>query len=249
MSKIYSIAHRGGLAYAPENTLAAIKNAIKIGADYVEIDVHLSKDGEVVVIHDDTLDRTTDGTGLVREKTMKDLMRLDVGRWFSYEFEGEKVPTLGEVFDLAKDKIGVVIEIKNGPYFYENIEKKILDIAEEKGMLSKIIVISFDHEAIKRVKAIDPLVKTGLLYFANIVDMEHLADETGARFMCPCWKMVTPDTVRRAKEAGLKINIWTLDEPQLIRKFLEMGVDCISSNMPDVLLNEIEKFQSEQVSS
>ena len=243
MQKTLSIAHRGGLAYAPENTLAAIKNAIRFEADYAEIDVHLSKDGEIIVIHDEELDRTTNGTGTVREMTVNELNRLDAGCWFSYEFEGEKIPTLEEVLDLAKGKIKLVIEIKNGPNYYEGIARKVVELVKQKKMAKRVIIISFDHECIKEVHDIDPSIETGLLYYGNILDMKNLAETTGAKYMCPCWKMVTQDTVKRAKEAGLKLNVWTLDEPDMIRKFMDMGVDCISTNMPDVLIREISEYK------
>jgi len=243
-SKTICIAHRGGAAYAPENTLAAIKNAVKIGADYAEIDVHLSKDGEIVVIHDDELERTTNGKGQVKDKTLKELKRLDAGSWFSPKFKGERIPTLEEVLDTAKGKIGIVIEIKNGPNFYEGIEEKVVKLVRKKDMVDDVIVISFDHSCLKKVHKLDPGIKTGALYYANILDMKNLSKTTGAKYMCPGWHLVTADSIKEAHKNGLKVNIWTVNDAATMRKFIKMGVDCISTDKPDILLNEFPVIAS-----
>ncbi len=233
------IAHRGGAAYAPENTLAALNNAIKIGADYSEVDVHLSSDGHVVVIHDDLLERTTDGEGLVKDMTVARLKELDAGSWFSEEFKGEKIPTLEEVLDTAKGKIGVVIEIKNGPYFYEGIEQKVIDLVEEKNMEKDVIIISFDHECIKTVNSIAPFIATGVLYYANILDVEELKEDTGAEYICPGWALATQKALKDCHEEKIKMNIWTVNDEKVMKKFIDLKVDAITTDKPDVLLKAL----------
>ena len=233
------VAHRGGSAYAPENTMAAFRNAIKMKADYFELDVHMSRDGHLVVIHDDELERTTDGTGQVKDKTLAQLKKLDAGSWFSPEFKGERVPTLEEALDLAKGKIGVVIEIKNGPNFYEGIEKKVVDLVKKKGMEKDVIIISFDHSNIKKAHKLDPKIAGGILFYANILNVNQTAENSGASLVCPGWQLLTPEMISDCHKNGLKLNIWTVNDPALMARFIREGVDVITTDKPDVLIEQI----------
>lgn len=237
-AKILAIAHRGGSAFRPENTMASFQHAIKLKADYVELDVHLSKDGYPVVIHDNTLERTTDGTGYVKDKNLEELKKLDCGSWFSEEFKGEKIPTLEEVLDLAKGKTGVVIEIKNDKDLQDGIEEKIIKTVREKNMMKDVIIISFNYDRIKKVNELDGTIDTGLLYGGNKPDICEMASEAGIDYICPYWKNVSEEIIKKAHSCDLKVNIWTVNESPLIKKFTEMGVDGIITDRPDFFLEE-----------
>ncbi|MCD4786526.1 MAG: glycerophosphodiester phosphodiesterase [Candidatus Eremiobacteraeota bacterium] len=238
--KVKCIAHRGASAYAPENTLASFKKAIEQKADFFECDVHLSKDGEVVVIHDDYLERTTNGKGLVKEKTLKELKELDAGSWFFGDYASERIPTLEETLDVAKGKIGVVIEIKNGPFFYKGIEGKVVDLIKKKEMVDDVIVISFDHASLKKIKKIAPKIKTGVLYYGNILNAPAVARAAGARQIAVGHELATEKLIKDAHKNNMEVNLWTIDDPQTMKKFIDMGVDAITTNKPDVLLEVLE---------
>lgn len=240
-AKTLCIAHRGGAAYAPENTMAAFKNAIKMNADYFEVDVHLTKDGHVVVIHDDTLERTTDGKGMVKDKTLAQLKKLDAGSWFSKKFKGEKIPTLEETLDLAKGKIGVVIEIKNGPVFHKGIEKKVINMIRKKTMQNEVIIISFDHECIRRTKKIAPEIKAGILFYGNVIDSAGMAESIKAEYVCPGWQLVTDEMILNCRKNNRKMNLWTINDKQTMKFFIDKKVDAITTDKPDILIKLLKE--------
>src|SRR5215471_19656445 len=147
--RVWVVGHRGAMGYCPENTLASFERGLELGADWIELDVHLSRDGELIVIHDETLERTTNGHGLVRERSLSELRALDAG-------DGQHIPTLPEVLSFARARATVVdIEIKNAPIYYEGIERAVARAVRDAQMLDNVIVISFDHAAVKRVKEIE----------------------------------------------------------------------------------------------
>lgn len=160
--KALIIAHRGSSKLAPENTMASFKEAFKHGATAIELDVHRTKDGHLVIMHDDTLDRTTTGRGRVGDFTLKELKELDAGSWFGPQFTGEKIPTLEEVLDWAKGKVKVDIEVKNSRQ-YPGIEQDILRIVEEKELKDDVFITSFDKSVSENIEALAPEIKTGLL--------------------------------------------------------------------------------------
>src|SRR5260370_855398 len=143
--------HRGNADECPENTLASFRSAIELGVDLIECDVHLSDDGGLAVIHDHLLDRTTDGSGLVRDYTMAELKRFDAGSWKDPRFAGERIPSLGEVLAVARGRVGVAIEIKNLPLPYAGIEDAVVRAVKEAGMVNEVVGISFDHRSVKRI--------------------------------------------------------------------------------------------------
>src|SRR5437868_4519466 len=162
--RVWVVGHRGAMGHCPENTFASFERGLQLGADWIEMDVHLSRDGALIVIHDETLDRTTNGRGYVKDHTLAELKRLDAGN-------GERIPTLHEVLDWAKNRKAILdIEIKNAPVYYDGIESKVVDALDSSGMTERSVVISFDHQAVKRVKELDARVVTGVLYAARPVD-------------------------------------------------------------------------------
>lgn len=238
------VGHRGASAYAPENTLASFELALEQGADLVELDVHLSKDGQVVVIHDERLERTTDGHGLVGEHTLAELERLDAGRWFDPRFAGQRLPALDEVLAWAAGRTRLAIEIKNAPIFYAGIEEKIVRLLEQHGMREHALVISFDHHALRRVRDLDPDLITGAIYACRPAEPLQLASAAGAQVLEPHWAFVTPEDVAAAHAAGLWVSTWTVDEPDAFRRLIAWGVDGIATNHPDRLVQTISLEQA-----
>ncbi|MEQ8169566.1 MAG: glycerophosphodiester phosphodiesterase family protein [Candidatus Eremiobacterota bacterium] len=239
--KTLSIAHRGGADIRPENTMSAFENAINIGADYIELDVHLSKDGVPVVIHDSGLERTTDGKGKVEDKTLEELKKLDCGKWFSEEFRGEKISALEEVMELVKGKIKLAIEIKNCKDLDDGIEEKIITLAGNHDMLQDIIIISFSYDRIKKVNELDGSITTGFLYGGSKRDVCKMAIDAGIDYICPHWMPVTEELIKEAHSYNLRVNIWTVNNPALMKKFIDMGADAITTDRPDYLLEELKK--------
>lgn len=159
------IGHRGASAVAPENTMAAFQTALDMGADGVELDCQLTKDGHLVVIHDPTLKRTTGCDGLVKDYTLSQLRHLDAGAWFNPRFAGKRIPTLEDVLALARDRLLVNVEIKNLPYRYAGIEARLLAAIRQNAFpLDRLIVSSFDHESLIRIQAMEPRVTVAALF-------------------------------------------------------------------------------------
>lgn len=226
--------HRGACAYAPENTLEAFELAAKMGADGVELDVQLTRDGEVVVIHDETIDRVCNGRGLVKEYTLEELKTFSVNRPHP-EYADAKIPTLKEVYELlAPTGLKVNVELKTGYFFYPGIEEKVLEIAKEMNMEEKVWYSSFNHYSIKRIKELDPSAKIGILYGDGIYSPAEYAKWIGAEALHPAsHNMQYPDYVKNCKEKNVKIHVWTVNDTEHIRQVINAGVDAVITNYPD----------------
>jgi glycerophosphoryl diester phosphodiesterase len=221
----------------PENTFASFEQALESGADWIELDVHQTRDGGLAVIHDEAVDRTTNGHGLVKEHTIAELKQLDAGSWFGQQFAGQRIPTLDEVLAWARQHHTVVdIEIKNAPLYYAGIEESVVKTLDRAGMTEQVIVISFDHQAVQRVKALDSRITTGVLYAARPVDGGvGLARTAQADALLPHWAYVTRADVDRAHDAGLAVAPWESSDPRVLRSLIAAGVDAIGTNAPHVL--------------
>jgi glycerophosphoryl diester phosphodiesterase len=235
--RVWVVGHRGAMGHCPENTLASFERGLALGADWIELDVHLSRDGALVVIHDETVDRTTDGHGPVRDLTLAQLKSLDAGGWFAPEYAGQRIPTLDEVLAWARQRNTTVdIEIKNAPVYYAGIEAAVVDAVRRNDMIDQVIVISFDHTTVKQVKALEPRITTGVLYGARPVDGGvGLARQAEADALLPHWAYVTPQDVAVAHAAGLSVAPWASSDPDVLRQLIAAGVDAIGTNHPDVL--------------
>jgi glycerophosphoryl diester phosphodiesterase len=229
------------MGHAPENTMASFRKGVELGVDAIELDVHLTADDEVVVIHDPRLDATTNGSGLVREHTLERIRTLDAGARFGPEFAGEGVPTLGEVLAWAHGRCVVDIEIKGGPWPYPGIEERVVDLIARHDMLEHTIVISFDHPTVRRVKALAPNLATGVLYSCRPIDPISLARAASADAILPHWTHCAAEDVERAHAAGLSVHPWATSEPAAIRALLALGVDSIASDHPDRVLDELNR--------
>jgi glycerophosphoryl diester phosphodiesterase len=217
------IGHRGAKAYAPENTLTSFKKALEIGVDAVELDVRKTKDNQLVVIHDADVKRTTDGEGLVSELTLKEI------KGFSAE-EGEKIPTLQESLDFLDKKVKVFVELKE-----ESVEEQVLSIVHERGLEKNVVIVSFLEEALKKVRALDKEIETGLIY-AKHKNPVKAALELKANYLLALYRFTHTANVEKAHQNGLKIIVWTINKPQEVEEYAKKGVDGIASDNPDILI-------------
>lgn len=237
------LAHRGFSAAAPENTLAAFKAAIEAGADGFELDVHMTKDGELVVIHDEMVDRTTNGKGWVKDLTLSDIKVLDAGSWFSPQFAQEKVPTLGEVLELVGDTDHIVnVELKNYPIAYPGLEEKVIKEVEKMGMENRVILSSFNHLSVYRLHQLHPSLKLGILYDKPISEPWAYAKGLGASAIHPHHSLVTEEIVTGAHDYGIQVRPYTVDHEDEARNLVAVGVDAIVTNVPDRLRNWVQEF-------
>lgn len=237
MKNVKVYAHRGASAYAPENTLPAFKLAEEQGADGIELDVHLTKDGELVVIHDEKLDRTTNGTGLVKDYTLAELKTFCADNGMP-GYADARIPTLREVLEQVKPgNMLVNIELKTGILWYEGIEKKTLDLVAELGMQDRIIYSSFNHYSIAEVRRLAPEAQTAYLFGDIPCDIEMYAAERGVEGLHPglyCVKM--GNLLKTYLDSGLAVRVWTVNGEEDLRWLMEEGADVIT-NDPKLALN------------
>jgi glycerophosphoryl diester phosphodiesterase len=233
------IGHRGAMSVAPENTLESFARAIEMGATTVEFDVRLLADGRFVIIHDDTLDRTTNGTGSVMARSSAEIRSLDAGSWFSPAFSGARVPFLDEVIDLCKGKVRLLVELK--AHFAPDYrpERQLVDLLRRHGVLPDVQIISFDHSMPLRVKEIDPSIETGINY--NCAPVEPLVDALLARAgtLHPSMSgSVTAAFVDEAHARGIRVSATTNDRAELLR-LIRAGVDGLCTNYLDRLTSAV----------
>jgi glycerophosphoryl diester phosphodiesterase len=214
--------------------MVSFAKGAELGVDAVETDIQLTKDGEVVLIHDHTVDRTTDGKGFVGELTLAQLKSLDAGSWYGPRFAGERIPTLAELLGWAKGRVGVALEIKNGPIYYPGIAEKTVDLVRRHGMERQVILISFDHLVLREAKQIAPEIATGILYVGGLADAVGAARAALADSLNPHWAYVTPELVRAAHAAGLAISAWNPNDAPTLRLLSDMGVDSAGTDYPEL---------------
>jgi glycerophosphoryl diester phosphodiesterase len=205
--------------------MRSFRSAIAAGCDLIECDVHLSSDGRLVVIHDHTLERTTNGTGLVREHSAAELRKLDAG-------EGEKIPLLQEVVELALGKVGLVIEIKQLPALYAGLEEKLLNMLRQLGAVSECAVVSFNHTAIHQLRKMEPALQLGILEGARPMDPARLLREAGADVYSPHWGATDPQVVQEVHAAGGAVAVWPVDDETAVAWCKFCQPDSIFSNRP-----------------
>lgn len=236
-------AHRGASAYCPENTLPAFAKAMEMGADGIELDVQMTKDGELVVCHDEKIDRTSDGKGWLKDFTLAELRNFD----FSYGYEaykGVKVPTLREVFELFADtNMTINIELKTGIMFYNGIEEKTIALTEEYGFMERVIFSSFNHLSVKRVKELRPVAKCAFLYADGTIGMPEYAKLHGMSALHPAlYNLQYEGFMQECKEKNIDVNVWTVDDEEYIKMCYMLGVDAIITNCPDKVFAVIESM-------
>lgn len=238
LRKVDNVAHRGASGYAPENTIAAFDKGVEMKADFIEIDVQRSMDGELVIIHDTTVDRTTDGTGKVKDLTFEQIRSLDAGSWKGEQFKGEKIPTFDEILDRYHGKVGILIELK-APELYPGIEaqvaQELIERNLDKPQNEKIIIQSFNFESMKLTNELLPKVPIGVLTSNKAHTTEQALKEftTYADYFNPSYGIVTKELVDQVHSLGMKIQSWTVRSHEAAQFLLEMNVDGIITDYPD----------------
>ena len=236
-------AHRGASAYAPENTMASFRKALEMGAGGIELDVQASSDGHLVVIHDEAVDRVSNGKGMIRDKTLMELKSLDFGSWHSQNYKNERIPELFEVLELlASGNVILNIEIKNGPVFYPGIEQKVADAVKSYGMVNRTIISSFNHYSLVKIRKADPEMRTAILYVAGLYEPWVYAKHVGAEAINPLFYNIVPEVMKGCIENGIKVNPFTVDGPEHIKSMALAGVDGIITNVPDVAIKTINEL-------
>lgn len=237
-------AHRGASGYAPENTLEAFALAKRQGADGIELDVQMTKDGELVVIHDETIDRVTDGTGGVRQYTLAQLKSFSVNCG-DEKCEGIQIPTLQETLELVKaGQMKVNIELKTGIVWYPELEKKVAALVKNQGMEERVVYSSFNHYSIQEIKKYAPEAETAYLYSDIILNVDQYAKSTNIQGLHPAlYHVKMADFLEQYKRSGLAIRVWTVNEEADMRMLIEHGVDGIITNYPDLAIKIREEME------
>lgn len=230
------IAHRGAAGTRPELTRPAFERALELGVDMIELDVQLTRDGQLVVLHDLELGRTVAGAGAVREHTLAELNALDAGAWFALEYAGARVPSLAEVLDLVGGRAGLNVEIKSPPADWDATAAALLDLLAATERLGDTIVSSFATGALRAVRDRSATVRLGVLWSTPDTDaMWLLAESLSAHAVHPHWGLVDDALIDQAHDRGLQVITWTVNEPAAIAHMAALGIDGIISDFPERL--------------
>jgi glycerophosphoryl diester phosphodiesterase len=220
--------HRGAKAYEPENTLRSIRRALDMGVQAVEIDVHISQDGRLVVIHDATVDRTTNGKGRVADLNWEELRRLDAGM-------GERLPSLEEVVNLVRGWVHLFVELKD-PVAIE----PLADFFSAQALFAEAHVISFWHPALKKLRRLEPRIRTGVLFVGCPADPPALAQAADAEALVLNYQYITLELTMAARQAGLLVAVWNIDDLADLLPMLPLKLDYIGTNKPDILIDYLQ---------
>jgi glycerophosphoryl diester phosphodiesterase len=232
-------AHRGACRVAPENTLPAFEAAIRLGADGIELDVQYSSDGVMVIFHNPTLEKTSNGTGRVTAHTLAELRELDAGAWFAPEFAGTRIPTLDEVLDLVKGKLLVNIELKVLNSLSSSLGADVVQAVRAHAMADQVVISSFNPFVLRAAKRAGPEIECALLLAHDLPAWMHWGvtrRHSRADSLHPDTEMVDAAYMARAKKLRMPVRVWTVDDAADMRRLSTLGVDAIITNVPDVAL-------------
>lgn len=241
--KVY--AHRGYSGKYPENTMLAFKKAAETGCDGIELDVQLTSDGQVVIIHDEKIDRTTDGTGSVKDYTLEELKKFNAAASWNGKYGFEPIPTLEEYFQWVKDTDLVTnIEIKSGVYYYEELEEKTLALVRKYGLEKKIIFSSFLHSSITLLRKLAPEIPCGaLVEYENLGNPGYYCEKFDFQYYHPGMKALTEEMVQSCKEHNIPLNVWTINDMGALEQLYEWGCEGVISNFPGVCKGWLDSKQ------
>lgn len=232
--KLEIFAHRGFSAIAPENTLIAFKKALQYDIDGVEFDVQLTKDNKVVVIHDETLNRTTDGKGFVKDYNYAELKKLDAGKWFSDDYAGERIPLLEEVLELFRNReIKINIELKNSLVEYKRLEEKVLKLIKEFNFEYKVIISSFNHYSVKKFNELNRKISTAILGECILFEPGNYMKKLRTKaFHCNKYT-INKDIIKYLHDRDYKIRCYTVNDELNFNNMVELNVDGIFTDNPE----------------
>ncbi len=242
---MWVVAHRGASGHAPENTLAAFRIAVEMGAGFIETDLQVTRDAQIVAIHDTRLDRTTNGNGQVHLRTLEEIRALDAGAWYAspptHSFAGQRVPTLDEILQFAKDHdVIFYLEIKSGAVW--GVEQTVVAALRNWKASARTVILSFDPSILDSVHHLDAAMMTGFLCEHPSNDLVERALRAGARQLAPRGDLVTSALVTRAHQAGLSVVTWAINEPEQMRRLIAAGVDGIMTDYPDRLVRVLQEM-------
>lgn len=246
------LGHRGASAYAPDNTRAAFELAIQMGADGVETDIHVTKDGVPVIQHNYEIDRNSNGSGYVEEMTYDELLQFDFGAWKGEEFKGEKILTLDECLAIAEKSMRMInLELKQTMHIDSMIVEKTLELVKKHKMIDRVMLSSFDHKLMQQAQVLCPEILTGALYDESEVKQNNIHDilkdapqyvaNLGFDFANPHVDYLCEEgIVEKFTQKGIGVAVWTVDKPYIAQQCVERGVKCIITNKPDVILKAVK---------
>jgi glycerophosphoryl diester phosphodiesterase len=233
------LGHRGASAYTPMNTLPAFELALAQGADGIELDVHLSKDGALIVLHDFTVDHTTNSSGYVRDMTLAQLKALDAGAWFAEKFIGTRIPTLDEVFESVGNKLLINVEIKSETAETDGVEQAVADCIKRYNVSPHVLISSFNPLALQRFRTIMPDVPIGYLYAQDWIFSPELMEKLPHEARHPHHSIVDAEFMNWAHTNGYRVNTWTVNDPDRAIALHKLGVDAIITDKPNVIIESL----------
>ncbi len=228
------LGHRGASDYAPENSIEAFKLAYDMGADGIEFDVHLTKDGVPVIAHDEAIDRVSNGNGFIKDFTLNELYQYDFNNNME-KFKNIKIPTLKQVLcEFSQKKFLLNIEIKNNIFEYKNIEKAVLELVIEHSLIDNVLFSSFNHNSVLKIKSLCQNAKCAFLFADGILDIDEYLDKYDVQIANLAHYLCTQQQLEKLHNAKKVVNVWTVNKGSDIRRFMRMGVDGIITNNPDL---------------
>lgn len=230
------IGHRGAAGHAPENTMASFLKAVELNTPMIELDIHETRDGVLAVIHDQDVIRTTDGQGPVEDMTWSELQGLDAGGWFRPEFAGERIPRIEQVLEAIGPRALLNIEVKSGRGLYPDIVRKLAALVRAYDLTDRVLISSFHPEYLRQARELLPEAEISIIYAKAHTEAVQEAVREGWHSLHPRWDHVTPELLAEAHEHGLLVRPWNFKGAQRMRPFLEMGVDGVITDFPDVAL-------------
>lgn len=237
--------HRGASGYAPENTLSAFQLAVEQGANGVELDVQMTKDAQIVVCHDETINRTSDGSGYIKDMTLEQLKQFNFGNGHGTE---EKIPTIDEVLEVlgaySLPDFTINIELKNNVYQYYGMEERLLDIVHRKGFDRKVLYSSFNHFSMQKIKAIKPDARVGLLYSDGFVQMPEYCKALGIPILHPnIYTFLGSDIAKKCEEENIQVNVWTVNDDDDFERLARMNIHAIITNYPKEAIKYFKNYE------
>ncbi|GLI50742.1 glycerophosphoryl diester phosphodiesterase [Tepidanaerobacter syntrophicus] len=232
------IAHRGASGYAPENTLASIRLALKQKCKAIEIDVQLTNDNYLAVCHDWRVDSISNGKGEIKDLTLSQIKSLDAGSWFSEKFAGEKIPILEEVLEILPKKLLLNIELKKKSTDTRNLEEKVIEVLRRYNRIDRVIISSLNHNALKNVQKLDDRIKIAAAIDGNLVNpIDYIIrGDWRVDIYHPSIDYVSRKIVKQFHNCGIKVNCWTINKKEEGEYLETLGVDGIMTNFPDIFL-------------
>ncbi|MYL46716.1 glycerophosphodiester phosphodiesterase [Virgibacillus halodenitrificans] len=227
-------AHRGSAGTHPENTFAAYLEAERVGVDGIELDVQLTKDNQIVVIHDSTVNRTTNGIGKVKDYTLEEIKQLDNGSWFAPEFDGEKVPTLTEVLEwLQTNKLLLNIELKNETNIVPYLEELVIKEIEKHNLVERVIISSFNHYSIRKINKLNSKIECAILFLEKLYEPWNYATTVRAKGLHSYNPKTSDAMIREAQERGYPVRVFTVNKEERMQQLIAQGCSAIFTDYPE----------------